>query len=325
MPDYQSLLQWMSSTQGFETWSKTLPEQLQQGLSRERWGDLPQWQQVIDALPNLSPSSTDFATTVRIGEHRDCDDDIRNALKNTLMGLHPWRKGPWQLFGLDIDTEWRSDWKWDRLAPHLDSLAGQRILDVGCGNGYHCMRLYGCADGHSPERVIGIDPSAKFVYQFQVFKHYCPEIPVDVLPLGIEQLPANLRSFDTVLSMGVIYHRKDPRAHIQELCDCLKPGGRLILETLVVDSKDSLIPQGRYAKMRNVWCVPSIHQVLEWMTELKLKHPRMVDCGITTIEEQRRTPWMRFESLPDFLDPENQELTVEGYPAPRRALFTASV
>jgi len=325
MPDYQPLLHWMSATPGFQAWSKTLPEQLQQGLSQERWGDLPQWQQVIDALPNIVPSSQEFAANVRIGEPGDCDDRVRDALRNTLMGLHPWRKGPWQLFGLDIDTEWRSDWKWDRLAPHLGCLGGQRILDVGSGNGYHCMRLYGGTDGQRPERVIGIDPSAKFVYQFQVFKHYCPKIPVDVLPLGIEQLPGNLRSFDTVLSMGVIYHRKDALAHIEELRNCLKPGGQLVLETLVVDSKESLIPKGRYAKMRNVWCIPSTHQVLSWMTSLGLDNPRLVDCSVTTTAEQRKTPWMRFESLADFLDPENPELTIEGYPAPRRAIFMASV
>jgi tRNA (mo5U34)-methyltransferase len=32
---------------------------------------------------------------------------------------------------------------------------------------------------------------------------------------------------------------------------------------------------------------------------------------------------MRFQSLPDFLDPNNPELTLEGLPAPRRAIFLA--
>ncbi|MEW8068099.1 MAG: DUF1698 domain-containing protein, partial [Candidatus Thiodiazotropha endolucinida] len=43
----------------------------------------------------------------------------------------------------------------------------------------------------------------------------------------------------------------------------------------------------------------------------------------TTIEEQRATEWMRFESLADYLDPADRSLTIEGYPAPRRAVFVA--
>jgi tRNA (mo5U34)-methyltransferase len=319
MPNFQPLLRWMQNQPDLKKWADQLPSQLQQGLSVERWGDLPDWQAVLDNLPAVSPSSVDFQTAVRIGEHDDLDDSTRESLRQNLMGLHPWRKGPWQLFGVDIDTEWRSDWKWDRLAPHLRDLTDQLVLDVGCGNGYHCMRMFGAG----ARRVIGIDPSAKFVYQFEVFKTYCPDLPVDILPLGIEHLPPRLHGFDTVLSMGVIYHRRDPLAHIQELMDCLKPGGQLVLETLVVEGETSLIPKERYAKMRNVWCVPSPSQVLEWMAELKLKNPRMVDLCSTTTEEQRKTEWMRFESLADFLHPDDPNLTVEGYPAPRRAIFLA--
>lgn len=319
MPDYRPLLQWMKAAPGFNTWASTLPYQIERGLSEDRWGDISRWQQVIDQLPDIAPSSTDFSAAVRIGNSGDCDQETRNKLKQNIMGLHPWRKGPWQLFGLDIDTEWRSDWKWNRLVPHI-SPQGQTVLDVGCGNGYHCLRLFGAG----ADRVIGIDPSAKFVYQFDVFKTYCPHIPVDVLPLGIEHIPPYLNAFDTVLSMGVIYHRRDPLAHIQELANCLKPGGQLVLETLVVEGEKSLIPDGRYGKMRNVWCVPCPGQVIHWMEELGLHSPRMVDMTLTTQREQRGTEWMTFESLADFLDPQNPGLTVEGYPAPRRAIFIAT-
>lgn len=321
MIDFQSLLQWMHQTPGFEPWAKSLPEHIEQGLSVARWGDLPQWLAALAELPPVTPSSSDFSRQVRIGDSLDCNPDVRTKLAESLMTLHPWRKGPWQLFGLAIDTEWRSDWKWDRLAPHLGSVAGETILDVGCGNGYHCLRLFGAGAG----RVIGIDPSAKFVCQFQAFKKYCPTIPVDVLPLGIEHLPAHLHCFDRVLSMGVIYHRRDPVAHIEELANCLKPGGQVILETLVVEGEQSLLPANRYAKMRNVWCVPCPKDVLQWMAEAKLKNPRMVDLTATSLEEQRATDWMHFESLVDFLDPNNPALTVEGYPAPVRAIFLAEV
>jgi tRNA (mo5U34)-methyltransferase len=49
----------------------------------------------------------------------------------------------------------------------------------------------------------------------------------------------------------------------------------------------------------------------------------MVDISTTSIEEQRSTEWMKFESLKDFLDPEDPSKTVEGHPAPIRAVFVA--
>jgi tRNA (mo5U34)-methyltransferase len=50
----------------------------------------------------------------------------------------------------------------------------------------------------------------------------------------------------------------------------------------------------------------------------------VVDLNRTTTDEQRSTPWMRFESLAQCLDPDNPELTVEGYPAPLRAVVLAT-
>ena len=241
------------------------------------------------------------------------------------MGLHPWRKGPYDLFGLHLDTEWRSDWKWDRVIPHLAPLKDRLILDVGCGNGYHCWRML----GEGANRVIGIDPSNKFVHQFYAIKHYLnqaeKELPVDVLPVGIEQLPSELKAFDTVFSMGVLYHRRSPMDHLRELKDCLRDGGQLVLETLIIEGepREALVPEGRYAKMRNVWFLPSVDTLLSWMRKCGLKNPRVVDICKTSLEEQRTTDWMTFESLPDFLDPNDDSFTAEGHPAPVRAVFLA--
>ncbi len=48
---------------------------------------------------------------------------------------------------------------------------------------------------------------------------------------------------------------------------------------------------------------------------------RCVDVSHTTVEEQRSTEWMRFQSLGDFLDPSDPTRTVEGLPAPMRAVI----
>ena len=55
--------------------------------------------------------------------------------------------------------------------------------------------------------------------------------------------------------MGVLYHRRSPIDHLLELKGCLQTGGELVLETLVIDGGlgEVLVPENRYAKMRNVW------------------------------------------------------------------------
>jgi tRNA (mo5U34)-methyltransferase len=303
-------------------WAQQLPAQIARGLSPERWGDLPQWRAALERLPALTPGTIDFRAGVRIGSAADANDAERESLRAALMELHPWRKGPYELFGIDLDTEWRSDWKWQRLLPHIEDLAGRLVLDVGCGNGYHCWRMYGAGAA----RVIGIDPSARFVMQFEAIRRYAGAAPVDVLPLGIEALPPELAAFDTVFSMGVLYHRRSPFEHLRELRELLRPGGQLVLETLVIAGAAGqvLVPEGRYAKMANVWFIPTPDTLISWLRKIGFRDPAVVDVSPTTTAEQRATDWMRFESLADFLDPENPGLTREGHPAPLRAAFIAS-
>ena len=340
MIDYQNLidvlaqgsLQQKNSLQEktpLQQWVQLLPEQIARGLSQQRWGDLPQWQQVLADLPALTPSTIDFRDGVTIGSPEDASDAQRDALRTVLMGLHPWRKGPYDVFGLNVDTEWRSDWKWDRLLPHIRPLDNHLVLDVGCGNGYHCWRMYGAG----ARRVIGIDPSPRFVHQFYAIKSYAvknnnatnQELPVDVLPLGIEDVPPDLAAFDTVFSMGVLYHRRSPLDHLRELKACLKPGGQLVLETLITEGEPghTLVPEGRYAKMRNVWFLPSAPTLVSWLRKTGFKNVRGADIAVTTIDEQRATEWMSFESLADFLDPNDPSRTLEGHPAPQRAIILA--
>ena len=125
--------------------------------------------------------------------------------------------------------------------------------------------------------------------------------------------------------MGVLYHRRSPMDHLQELKDCLRPGGQLVLETLVIEGRqgDTLVPEGRYARMGNVWFLPSCGTLLGWLRKLGFVDPEVVDVAVTSTDEQRSTNWMKFHSLKNFLDPEESSKTIEGYPAPMRAVVTA--
>jgi tRNA (mo5U34)-methyltransferase len=221
-----------------------------------------------------------------------------------------------------IDCEWRSDFKWQRVAPHLAPLAGRRILDVGCGNGYYGWRML----AQSPELVLGIEPSVLFNLQFQAVQSYLRRDDIDLLPIGVEALPDNLNWFDSVFSMGVLYHRRSPLDHLYQLKGFLRPGGELVLETLVIEGAAGqvLLPQHRYARMRNVWFIPSAAELVLWLQRCGFVNARVVDETNTGANEQRRTEWMQFESLQQALDADDHALTVEGLPAPRRAVVIAN-
>ena len=322
MIDYQALYRELEQL-GAVDWAKQLPEQINVVFSGDSHGDFARWQKAIDGLPGVSPSRIDLLGSVNIGVADDLSVELQQVLLHSLKALHPWRKGPYHLFGVDIDTEWRSDWKWDRLKDRIAPLNNRLVLDVGCGNGYHCWRMLGAG----ARMVVGVDPTLLSVMQFQAIRKLYGEAPVFVLPFGVEQLPTELALFDTVFSMGVLYHRRSPMDHLLELKGCLRPGGELVLETLVVDGDVNtvLLPEQRYAQMRNVWFLPSCDALILWLRRCGFKNVKLCSVTKTTVLEQRSTEWMAFNSLYDFLDPEDQNLTCEGLPAPKRAIMIANV
>ena len=318
---------------GLGKWQETLPQQLADALSARTHGKTAEWQQVLSDLPEIKASTVDIeADKLQIGSADDIDQSAKNELQACLQKLHPWRKGPYDLFGIHIETEWHSDWKWQRIQPHISPLKNRSVLDVGCGNGYHMWRML----GEGARLVIGADPSQFFLVQFQTIKKYISSAlgqqPIHLLPLKGEELPPfnqvfKGRGFDTVFSMGVLYHRVSPIQHLQELRTFLRSGGELILETLVIEGDDQsvLIPEDRYAKMRNVWFLPTPDLLVRMLERAGFVNIRVVDINQTSIEEQRATDWMIFESLEDFLDPEDHNKTIEGYPAPKRAVVIANI
>ena len=301
---------------GLDDWAQQLEAETGNWLVNH--GDYARWSSALDALPEMTGIAGSFelpAVTVT-GE---CVDAA--ALRDALRGLMPWRKGPYRINDVFIDTEWRSDFKWDRILPHLSSLESRRILDIGCGNGYHCWRML----AQSPEIVVGIEPSVLFNLQFQALQKYLQRADIGLLPIGVEDLPKDLNFFDTVFSMGVLYHRRSPLDHLYQLRSFLVDGGELCLETLVIEGSEGrvLLPPGRYARMRNVWFIPSSAELKLWLERCGFIDVRVVDESVTSAEEQRVTDWMQFESLAQSLRKDDPTRTVEGLPAPRRAVVLA--
>lgn len=290
-------------------------------------GDFERWLTALNGLPEIKDVAPEFnQSRVSFASDRISPEQSQQ-IEQSLKGLMPWRKGPFQFFNTHIDTEWRSDFKWSRVCPHLSSLKNRRVLDVGCGSGYHMWRML----GEGASEVIGVDPSILFLMQFQAAKKYAQaqlikqQANIDLLPITLEQLPSSMSEFDTVFSMGILYHRVDPIGHLQDLKARLRKGGELLLETLVVegDRNQVLMPESRYAQMRNVWFIPSVDALLLWCKRAGFKEAKLVDINRTSLEEQRSTEWMQYQSLSDFLNPDDASQTIEGYPAPLRASILA--
>lgn len=326
---YQDLIEFMQAEkQPFLKWGEVIEQQLHDFYVATPHGDMQRWLDAFLQLPELNNVTCELNKSAVEFQSDEITVEQNQQALAALQGLMPWRKGPFQFFDTHINTEWRSDWKWDRIEPHLAPLHGRTILDVGCGSGYHMWRMLGAG----AKRVVGVDPSKLFFWQFEAAKKYVNatqdvNAPVHLLPFKMEDVPTNLRAFDTVFSMGVLYHRKSPLDHLTELQQALRPGGEVVLETLVIEGEEGqvLVPDDRYAMMRNVWFLPSAKTLCQWMRRLGFKNVRIVEQNYTTLEEQRTTDWMGYNSLKDFLDPDDASKTAEGHPAPLRATIIANV
>jgi tRNA (mo5U34)-methyltransferase len=319
LKDAKTLLSSCFSQEEFGSWWKDIETDFETAFLR--YGQADQWELVLSRLPEFTDVIFNCGDTVSVSSRLGADNVKITKLNSHLRSLMPWRKGPFNFHGVAIDAEWQSNLKWDRISGAIGGLDNAAVLDVGCGNGYYAWRMLDAG----AKLVVGLDPSILCLSQFRAMKFYQQDAPITVLPVGTESLKYSLNMFDVVFSMGVLYHRRDPLEHLSQLMRAVGKGGRIVLETLVIDSDglELFIPKDRYAQMRNVWSVPSPKQIMEWLSQAGFVNIACIDKTVTSLEEQRSTSWMTSYSLENFLDPENHDLTIEGYPAPVRACFIA--
>ncbi|WWO99957.1 MAG: tRNA 5-methoxyuridine(34)/uridine 5-oxyacetic acid(34) synthase CmoB [Candidatus Dasytiphilus stammeri] len=301
-------------------WLEILPVQLNKIQPEQFRGSFKDWYKIVLNIPIIIPKVVDLKNSITAINHT-IDKNHLIRIEQLLHKLGPWRKGPFFLYGITIDAEWCSNLKWERVFKHISSLSGRMVLDVGCGNGYYLLRMLG-ADA---KLTIGVDPNLLNFFQFKAIKQMLGnKLSAYLLPLSLEQLPS-CEIFDTVFSMGVIYHKRSPLDHLIHLKNQLVSGGELILETLIWREETSKIfmPRKRYANMRNVWFIPSAGAIKIWLDRSGFKDIRIVDYTKTTLLEQRSTVWANVDSLSNFLDINNPDQTIEGYPAPLRAIIIA--
>lgn len=301
-----------------EPWLKSLPICLD-NWQKQNSSSIKEKQKLLNIIPAFNAK----ANWQNVSVNTDLNQGQLKAVEFTLKQLKPWKKGPFQIDNLLIDAEWRSDLKWQRLQGKISPLQGKKVLDIGTNNGYHLWRMLG--DG--ADLAIGVEPSLACFWQFQAIKKlFNQENKIHILPLKLEAL-SPIAKFDAVFSMGVLYHCKSPLEHLENLKAFLNSAGELILETLIIegDANTVLTPSTTYAKMNNVYFIPSIEALKIWLKKVGFKTINLIDISTTSANEQRSTSWCSEKSLSDFLNPTNSSLTIENYPAPKRAVLIAKI
>ena len=293
----------------------TLREERQKWLT---WKNIKPYQEAIAALPAYSNIELTLGDRVDI-QIPNLSNDEAMQIKETALLMKPWRKGPFQFNELFIDSEWQSQIKYNLLEPHFD-LKDKIVGDIGCNNGYYLFRML----SQEPKKLIGFDPSAIYYSQFLFVNHFIKSDIVYEL-LGVEHVEFYEHKFDTLFCLGVLYHRSDPVAMLKSLFKGLNKGGELILDTFMIDGEEEicLTPKDRYSKIPNIYFVPTVNALKNWCYRAGFETVEVLETMKTEHNEQRKTEWIDTQSLEDFLDPNDSEKTVEGYPAPKRVYIKA--
>jgi tRNA (mo5U34)-methyltransferase len=288
---------------------------------REKWMTWKNIAPLREALEKLDDIACEYTLSdvVKVQSKIPLSEDVRYRIEETAKKMMPWRKGPFELFDIYIDTEWQSFLKYNLLEPYFD-LKGKRVVDVGCNNGYYMFRML----SQKPASIVGFDPSALYKTQFDFINHFIKS-NIKYELLGVEHLPFYEQKFDTVFCLGVLYHRPDPVGTLKALAKGMEKGSELFLDTFMIDGDDDicLTPEKTYSKIPNIYFVPTVKALKNWCTRAGFIDIEVLEITITTEDEQRSTLWIEGESLGSFLDPDDASKTIEGYPAPKRVYIKA--
>ncbi|MBD3789820.1 MAG: tRNA 5-methoxyuridine(34)/uridine 5-oxyacetic acid(34) synthase CmoB [Campylobacterales bacterium] len=282
------------------------------------WKNIAPLQEAIHHLPSLEGKVT-LGDRIKV-TFDSITPQQEEQIKETALMMKPWRKGPFEIGSLFIDTEWQSFIKYNLLEPHFD-LDGKIVGDIGCNNGYYLFRML----SQKPQKLIGFDPSALYYTQFEFINHFVKSDIVYEL-LGVEHVEYYEHKFDVLFCLGVLYHRSDPIAMLKSLYKGLNKGGELILDTFMIDGEDEicLTPKERYSKIPNIYFIPTVNALKNWCYRAGFEEIEVLSIMKTEPHEQRKTEWIDTQSLEDFLDPNDPNKTVEGYPAPKRVYIKAT-
>nr|WP_269141875.1 class I SAM-dependent methyltransferase [Lientehia hominis] len=111
--------------------------------------------------------------------------------------------------------------EWETLEPLLPDFRGRRVLDLGCGYGWHCIY----AMEHGASSVTGIDLSEKML---EVARKKTASSQVRYFQMPIEEIDFEKDSFDVVLSSLAFHYVKSFPEIVEKVSSCLVSGGDFI-------------------------------------------------------------------------------------------------
>ena len=114
--------------------------------------------------------------------------------------------------------------EWPELQKLLPDFTGKRVLDLGCGYGWHCR--YAAEQGAA--WVLGTDISHKML---DVAHARNPMPNVEYRCVAMEDLNFAPESFDVILSSLAFHYVRDFEQMVQKIAQWLIPGGELIFST----------------------------------------------------------------------------------------------
>jgi len=300
---------------------KALLEEKAQWLAQSQKG-VERFRLPYESVQHIRAGQCDFSgDVVKIGSPDELPGRDGEKVYKAMRDFMPWRKGPFEVFGIEIDAEWRSERKWSRVLPELPDLHGKIVADIGCNNGYYMFRMA----HHEPRLVIGFEPYLQHYFTFKALNGFagCENLFCELL--GVEHIGLFKKSFDLIFLMGILYHRSSPVDLLRQIRTAMQPGGVLIVESQGIPGKEpwALFPEQRYAKVPGTYFVPTGSCLANWLSRAGFREVKIFFSHPMSSLEQRRTAWMVFESYEDFIDKADPSLTVEGYPAPVRIFAKA--
>ena len=300
---------------------RRLLQEKAQWLARGKKG-VERFRLPYESVRHIRARECDFTgDVVKIGRAAELSQAESEKVYKAMQAFMPWRKGPFAVFGIEIDAEWRSELKWNRVLPELPDLKDKIVADIGCNNGYYMFRMA----HHDPGLVIGFEPYLQHYFTFKTLNGFAGRDNLKCELLGLEHIGMFNQSFDVIFLMGILYHRSSPVEALREIRTALKPGGILIVESQGIPGAEpwALFPARRYAKVPGTYFVPTGACLANWLARAGFAEVRIFFSHPMSSRVQRRTEWMVYESYQDFIDPADHSLTVEGYPAPIRIFARA--
>jgi len=133
----------------------------------------------------------------------------------------------WAAAGRDVEMEHEHGDVVRQVLARLEFNAGERILDLGCGNGWATRLLARAAPGAS---AIGVDVSPAMIERAEALHSNTIRARYEVA--SFEALPFGDARFERVFSMEALYYAADLDRALAEIARVLVPGGRV---DLVID------------------------------------------------------------------------------------------